>query len=315
MSLDPQIEYVLELVKNAGYPELHELSPADARAQFEQTVTVLDADPADVFDCADRAIDGPHGPIPIRIYTPRQPGPDTPLPVLLWLHGGGFVIGGLESYDSICRSLAIKADCIVVSVDYRLAPEHVFPAAPDDCYAALRWTAAHAHELGGDAQRIAVAGDSAGGNLSAVTAIAARDGGGPDLIFQLLVYPCTAPAPDSASHHDFAEGYLLTRGNIEWFYGLYTPDPTDRQDPRYAPLLCPDLSGLPPALVIVAGYDPLRDEGIAYAERLKEAGVPVELTNYAGMIHGFYSMSGAVDAGREAIDQSAKALRAAFSKD
>ncbi len=311
MSLDPQIEYVLELVKNAGYPELCDLSPAEARAQFEQTVTALDAEPAEILDSGDQTVDGPRGPIPVRIYRPRAS--DTALPVLLWLHGGGFVIGGLESYDSICRALATRADCIVVSVDYRLAPEHPFPAAPEDCYAALQWTAARAHEFGGDPARIAVAGDSAGGNLSAVTAIAARDGDGPDLVFQLLVYPCTAPAPDTASHHDFAEGYLLTRRNIEWFYSLYTPNPADRRDPRYAPLLCPDLSGLPPALVIVAGHDPLRDEGIAYAERLQEAGVAVELTNYTGMIHGFYSMAGAVDAGRAAIDQSAKALRAAFA--
>jgi acetyl esterase len=201
----------------------------------------------------------------------------------------------------------------VVSVDYRLAPEHKFPAAVDDSFAALTWVGQHAAEIGGDPNRIAAGGDSAGGNLAIVAAILARDAGSPPLVFQLLVYPPTAPYPDSASQLELAEGYLLTRKNILWFQNHYLHDDNDRQDIRYAPLICADLSRLPAALVIVAEYDPLRDEGIAYAERLRQAGNRVELTNYEGMVHPFFSMSGALDVGKQAIAQASVALKEAFA--
>ncbi len=231
----------------------------------------------------------------------------------MFYHGGGFVIGSLDSYDSLCRALANRAACIVVSVDYRLAPEHKFPAAVDDALEAYQWVSDHASELGGDAQRLAIAGDSAGGNVTAVTAIDIRDEGDIAPLLQILIYPVTDGTPETPSHHEFAEGRLLTRGNILWFYDHYMAEPEDAKNPRFSPLLADDLSGLAPALVIVAGHDPLRDEGIAYAKRLKEAGVTVELSNYEGMVHGFISFADAVDQGKAAIEQVAAALRTAFS--
>jgi acetyl esterase len=191
--------------------------------------------------------------------------------VMVWLHGGGHVVGSLTSYDALCRMLALEADCIVVSVDYRLAPEHKFPAGVDDCIAALVWAGAHAAEIGGDPDRIAVGGDSAGGNLAAVCAILARDRGFPRLVFQLLVYPRTAPDEELPSHYTYAEGHLLTRRAILWFHEHYRASDADRGDFRYAPLLCPDLTRLPPALVIVGECDPLRDDGITYARALRPA--------------------------------------------
>lgn len=309
MPLDPQIQDVLKLVEKAGYPDYWELTPQQARAQFEQTAPILDARPLRLHRVENRTLPGPAGDIPVRVYWPRTA--EEPLPLLVWLHGGGFVLGGLNSYDAICRWLSRHADCIVISVDYRLAPENKFPAAVEDCLAALNRTAEHAAELGGDPARIAIAGDSAGGNLAAVTSILSRDTGSMPC-FQLLVYPGTAPEPDSASHHRHAEGYLLSRKAILWFYDHYLTGATDRRDFRYAPLLAEDLSGLPPALVIVAGHDPLHDEGVAYAERLREAGTAVDLIDYPGMVHAFYSMSGAVDAARDALRRSAEALRRVF---
>ena len=230
----------------------------------------------------------------------------------MWFHGGGFVIGSLETHDSVCRMLANQADCIVVAVDYRLAPESKFPAAVEDCQAALKWVALHAVEFGGDASCIAVGGDSAGANLATVIAILARDAAHPKLVFQLLIYPCTAPEPETASHHKFKEGYVLTRNSITWFYRQYLKSGKDVNDFRFAPLLHDDLSGLPPSLIIVAGYDPLRDEGVEYAKKLIEAGNRVRLSNYEGMVHGFYLMGGAVDAARRAVTESAEAMRETF---
>jgi acetyl esterase/lipase len=312
MPLDPQVEQVLALVRAAGNREYWQMTPQEARDWHNRKAGLLDIKPPPVFRSEDRAIVGPRGDIPLRIFTPRQSVES--LPVLVWLHGGGHVVGSLDSYDALCRCLALQGDCIVVSVGYRLAPEHKFPAGVDDSLAALQWAGAHAADFGGDATRVAIGGDSAGGNLAAVCAILARDRGGPRLVFQLLVYPRTAPDENSRSHHACAEGYMLTRKTILWFHAHYRARDDDRNDFRYAPLVCADLSRLPPALIIVAEYDPLRDDGVLYAEALKRAGNTVTLTEYAGMVHPFFSMGGAIDMGRKAQADAAAALQAAFRR-
>ena len=312
MPLDPQMQFVLDLVKKANYPQFCELSPAEARQLFDKTAPVLDVKPEPIFGLAERPIPGPAGAIALRIFTPSLPEPGAALPVLLFLHGGGWVIGSLDSYDAMCRVLAKRAECIVVAVDYRLAPEARFPAAASDCLAAYEWLAANAANLGGDPARLAIVGDSAGGNLAAVTAQAIKRKGGPQPVLQVLIYPVTAGTLDTPSHRAYADGYLLTRRNMQWFYEHYAPAPADRRDPRLAPLLARDLAGLPPALVIVAEYDPLHDEGVAYAGALKAAGNRVILSDYAGMLHGFFSLSGVSDSGRQALAQTVAALRTAF---
>jgi acetyl esterase len=235
------------------------------------------------------------------------------LPGIVYFHGGGFVIGNLDSHDGTCRALANASGCAVVSVDYRLAPEHRFPAAPEDCYAALRFVAERGAELGIDARRLAVAGDSAGGNLAAVTALLARERRGPDVRFQLLVYPVADHAFDTPSYRDNAEGYFLSAAMMRWFWGHYLERPEQGDDPLASPLRAKDLAGLPPALVITAEYDPLRDEGEAYAARLKQAGVAAELLRYDGQIHGFFSLFDALDDGRAAVERAGAALRAALA--
>jgi acetyl esterase len=312
MPLDPQIEFVIGLVKQANAPEFWQLTPGQGREQYLLRVEKLKAREP-IHRTADRRIPGPGGEIAIRIYTPREAQPGERLPVLVWYHGGGFVIGNLDTHDSACRLLANQADCIVVSVDYRLAPEFKFPAAVEDAVAALKLVALHATEIGGDPARLAVGGDSAGGNLATVAAILARDAGFPKLAFQLLVYPCVAPEPETASHHKFAQGYVLTRNTITWFYKQYLRSQADTRDFRFGPLIADDLSNLPPALVLTAGYDPLRDEGVEYAKRLVEAGNRVRLSNYEGAIHGFYLMGGAVDIAKQAVAESAQMLRDAFA--
>ena len=312
MSLDPQARALLDAAKASGAPEMWELTPDQARAEYLRRTERVRAD-VDIYRVEDRQIPGPAQPIKVRIYTPRASKEHSSLPVLVWYHGGGFVIGDLDSHDSACRALANQAECLVVAVDYRLAPEHKFPGAVEDCEAALHWVAAHATELGGDPGRIAVGGDSAGGNLAAVVALLAREKGGPKLCFQLLIYPCVAPEPETPSHHQFAEGYLLTRKTITWFFKQYLRSSKDTRDPRYAPLEEKDLSSLPPALVIVAGFDPLRDEGVDYAKALIDAGNQVTLSNYEGMIHGFYLMGGMLDKANQAIEESAEHLKSAFT--
>ena len=311
MPLDPQIEIILGLAKQANLPEIWQLTPDQGREQYLTRVNTLKFNEP-IFRTEDRRLTGPGSDIPIRIYTPRELKTGEKLPVLMWFHGGGFVIGSLETHDSVCRMLANQADCIVVAVDYRLAPESKFPDAVEDCKAALKWVALHAVEFGGDASCMAVGGDSAGANLATVMAILARDAAHPKLVFQLLVYPCTAPEPETASHYKFKEGYVLSRNSITWFYRQYLRSGKDVKDFRFAPLILDDLSGLPAALIIVAGYDPLRDEGVEYARKLIEAGNRVRLSNYEGMVHGFYLMGGAVDAARRAVTESAEALREAF---
>jgi len=312
MPLDPQAEVILGLIKQAGLPELWQLTPDQAREQYRLRVAKL-AHKQSIFSSADRRIPGAGSDLALRIYHPREAKARERFPVLVWLHGGGFVIGDLDTHDHACRALATQADCMVVAVDYRLAPESKFPAAVDDCMAALRWLALHAPEIGADPIRIAVGGDSAGGNLAAVCAILARNDGFPKLAHQLLIYPCTAPEPEMPSQRKFAEGYVLTRNAITWFYKNYVRSPRDYYDFRFAPLVAEDLSGLPPALVLVAGYDPLRDEGVAYATRLIEAGNRVTLANYEGVMHGFLLMGGALDVARRAIAECAAALKDAFA--
>jgi acetyl esterase/lipase len=311
MPLDPQAELLLSLVKQAGLPEFWQLTPDQAREHFLTRVRKTEARDS-IHRSRDQRIPGPASDIAIRIYWPREARAGELFPCLLWFHGGGFVIGNLDTHDSACRMLANQTDCMVVAVDYRLAPEFKFPAAVDDCCAALRWLALHAREFGADPERIAVGGDSAGANLATVMALLARDEGHPKLVFQLLIYPCTAPEPEAPSHRKFADGYLLTRQTIVWFYKHYLRTQRDIQDFRFAPLMAKDLSSLPPALVIVAGYDPLRDEGVEYATKLIEAGNRVTLVNYEGMMHGFVLAGGVLDAARQAIAQSAAVLREAF---
>jgi acetyl esterase len=313
MPLDPQAELVIGLVKQSGAPEFWQLTPEQAREQYQLRVAKL-ATREPVFRAFDRRIPGAGSDLTVRVYQPREAKPGERLPVLLWFHGGGFVIGNLDTHDHACRALASQADCLVVAVDYRLAPEFRFPAAVDDCMAALRWMALNATQIGGDPRRIALGGDSAGGNLAAVCAILARNEGHPGVAFQLLIYPCTAPEPETASHRKFAEGYLLTRNNITWFYRQYVRSAKEFYDFRFAPLVTEDLSNLPPALVLVAGYDPLRDEGVEYAKRLIESGNRVTLVSYEGMVHGFLLMGGAVDAAQHALTQSSAAVKQAFSE-
>jgi acetyl esterase len=257
----------------------------------------------------DREIPGPDGPLPVRVYAPAREGL---LPALVYFHGGGWAICSLETHDNVCRALANRARCVVVSVDYRLAPEHPFPAAVEDCYAAACWAAERGAPLGIDAARVAVGGDSAGGNLAAVTSLLARERGGPRLAGQLLVYPITNDDFDTVSYKENAEGYFLTRRMMQWFFGHYLDDPAHRANPLVSPLRSERLDGLPPAHVVTADYDPLRDEGEAYAERLRQAGVATTVRRYPGVFHGFYSMFDQIDTGREAIEETARFLRGAF---
>jgi acetyl esterase len=312
MSLDPQAQAILDAVRKAGLPELWQLTPDQAREQYALRVKRLDVRDEPFHAAETLRIDVAERSLRVRVYRPREQMIGERLPVLVWYHGGGFVIGDLDTHDSACRRLARLAQCLVVAVDYRLAPEHRFPAAVDDAMAALRWVALHGERIGADPARIAVGGDSAGGNLAAVCALLARDEGFPTLALQLLIYPATAPEPETASHHRFAEGYLLTRNTVTWFYRQYLRSAKDQQDFRFGPLAADDLSKLAPAFVLVAGYDPLRDEGVQYASRLIEAGNRVTLVNYEGMIHGFFIMLGALDAARRAVEQSAAALGEAF---
>jgi acetyl esterase/lipase len=304
MALDPGLKIVLDqLAANPG-PQLHELPVEQARAFFD--AMQLPSPEVKIASVEDRRIPGPAGDIPVRIYRPEGQGP---LPALVYFHGGGWVIGSIETHDASCRDLANRVGCVVVSVDYRLAPEHRYPAAAEDCYAATRWVAENAASLGIDAGRIAIGGDSAGGNLTAVVALMARDRRGPALVHQLLIYPVTDADFTRASYRENAEGYLLTTTAMEWFWGHYVPDSAQRTEAYAAPLRAKDLAGLPPAFVITAEFDPLRDEGEAYAKRLAQAGVATRHERYAGAIHGFFAMGMLSEVARRVVDDAADELR------
>jgi acetyl esterase len=316
LPLHPQARAFLDPLNAAGPIDIWTLDPDSLRAAYGPLLAQRAVEP--VASVVDRAIPGPAGEIPIRVYTPEEapeetPGERGPLPVLVYYHGGGFVICDLDTHDSICRALANAARCAVVSVDYRLAPEHRFPAGPEDCYAAACWVAEQASSAGFDASRLAVAGDSAGGNLAAVVSLLARDRGGPRIAHQLLIYPVTDCAFDTPSYRENAEGYLLTREMMRWFWHHYLGRESDAANPLASPLRAEKLGGLPPATVLTAEFDPLRDEGEAYAARLREAGVPVEATRYEGVFHGFFGMTDVLEPAVQAVSQAANALRRAFA--
>lgn len=307
--LDIQLKGMLEAVAASGAPDLGDLPPPAGREMYRQIFAQGDLPPADVM-IEDRSIYALSGAIPLRIYTPRRK--NGVRGVVLYCHGGGFVLGDLDIYDSTCRTICNDSGCIVVAVDYRLAPEHPFPAAVEDCHAALAWLAAHAGEIGGDPQRLAVCGDSAGGNLAAVLALIARAEGIP-LRYQVLIYPVTSAAPgDLPSHTEFGEGYVLSRKAMLAFTRHYFGAAGRAPDWRGAPLLAEDLSGLAPALVMVGSYDVLRDDGEAYANAMSAAGVPTTLIEYKGLSHGFINMAAFLSAGRLALSQVGISLRDAL---
>jgi len=303
MPIDPAVQPLLDLINAPGSPGLETLSPAEARTMYEGLALLSPDDGADVASVAEQTIAG----VRCQVVTPHGDGP---FPALVWIHGGGWVIGSADLSLPTCRDLAAGSECVVVDVDYRLAPEAPFPAGPDDCAGVTRWVLGNAAELDGDAGRVAIGGDSAGGNLSAAIANEV-----PGLAFQLLVYPATDLTLSHASIDENGEGYLLTKASMIWFTDHYVAD-ADPEQARISPLYADDevIAAAPPALVITAEFDPLRDEGEAYADRLRDAGVAVQATRYDGQIHGFFSMASILPQGQVAVDEAIAALRTAFAR-
>jgi acetyl esterase len=315
-SLHPQSRALLDIVHRPNAPLFHTLPIEKARIESQKMYFAGRPDApevAEVRDIVAERAEAAGGPLKMRLYRPLGAEDHEALPALLWYHGGGWTIGDIASYDVVCRQLANAADCAVVSVAYRLGPEHKFPAAPTDTYFALRWLADNADRWGIDSTRLAVGGDSAGGNLAAVTSLQALEAGGPDLRLQLLIYPATDQTSKRESHTRFGEGYLLTQATIRHFQACYLDGDTDRLDWRASPLLAPSVAGLPPARVIVAECDPVVDDCLAYAQRLEASGVPVVYSSYAGMVHGFFAWGRWFSDAVRAIAESAQALRDAFA--
>lgn len=305
--LAAEYQLLLRLVALSGHPGLAAMTPARARAEMQRSAHVFAGPTPPLARVEDRALPGHAGEVPSRLYVPRDDG--TRRPLVVYYHGGGWVIGGVDTHDTSCRHLAREADVGVLSIDYRLAPEHRFPAAVDDALAAFRWGAANADALGFDPRRVAVAGDSAGGNLAAVVALLTTHSGEPRPAAQLLAYPVTDLSTKHASYRLFADGFLLTERDMDWFRAHYLPDAAAALDPRASPLLADDLRGLPPALVLTCGFDVLRDEGEAYARRLEDAGVRVVLRRHAGLIHGFCNALNASPLSRAATVAAARSFR------
>jgi acetyl esterase len=307
MPLHPQFKAMLDQAAAAGGVPASEAPVADTRAMYRGMRVA--APQIEVGHVEDRRIPGAGSEIPVRIYTPRGRGPH---PVLVNFHGGGWVIGDLDTADAVCREMCRLVGCVVVSVDYRLAPEHRFPAAVDDCYAATVWVASHAAELDVDPRRLAVGGESAGGNLAAVVALLARDRGGPAIAVQLLCYPVLSAAMDTPSYRENGEGYLLTRDTMRWFWAQYCPRAADRSLATASPARAARFDGLPDAIVVTAEFDPLRDEGQAYAAQLRAAGNRVEYVCHDGLIHDFLGLAALIPAARPALERTAASLRHAF---
>jgi len=314
--LHPKARALLDFMRDSGVAPTHTLEPADARRLYRERRSVTQPDPPVVAQSLDLQAQGPHGPIALRLIKPilqRHVDATSPLPVLVYYHGGGWTIGDLDTHDTLCRELANAAACAVLAVDYRMGPEHRFPCAVDDCIAATYWCRDHAARLGLDPQRIAVGGDSAGGNLAAVVALAARDAADLPLAFQLLIYPATDMRCGAPSHTSNGQGYLLTRDTMAYFHDHYIDNVANDLDWRASPLLHPDLSGLPDAFVLTAGFDPLRDEGLQYAQRLTLAGNRATHVCFERQIHGFITMGRVIDEANAAVvmcaAQLARALR------
>lgn len=312
--LTPAMRDVLRRMAKAHRSHLHDLAPEQARIAYEVGAGVLEIPKIDLPRVEDLHIPARDGAaLPARLYAPQASGSGQPLPVLLYLHGGGFTIGSVKTHDQLCRSLASQAGCAVVSLDYRLAPEYKFPTASNDAWDALQWLASEGAALGLDTTRIAVGGDSAGGTLAAVCAILARDAGLP-LALQLLIYPGTTAHQDTVSHDTYAHGLILEKEGIAWFFQNYVRNAADREDWRFAPLLAPDVDGVAPAFICLAELDPLVDEGVQYADKLRMAGVAVDLEIYRGVTHEFIKMGRAIPEARQAQTDAAQALRTAFGQ-
>ena len=312
MALDPESQRLIDLMAAANRPGWNTLTPQAARELYlSLRAGAQGPRPAEVT-VVDRTIPGPAGDLPVRLYRPASAAADAKLPALVYAHGGGWVFGNLDSHDVLCAQLAIEAGIAVFHVDYRLAPEARFPGAFDDVVAALKWVAANGASVGIDPTRLAIGGDSAGGNLAAAVAIWARDNGGPKLLMQLLAYPVTDAVARTESYRRYEDGYGLNAITMEWFFDHYTPDKTSRSDWRVSPLRAASLAGLPPALVVTAGYDPLRDEGRAYAWRLQQDGTQADLVEFGGMLHGFLSSPMLLHGARRGTTLCAAALREAL---
>ena len=310
MRLDPRLKEILDSLDPSAETPVEEMTPAEARAVWKEEMAAVAGTPLPVKSVRERSVPGLGGPLAVRLYEPEDAGAG-PLPILVYYHGGGWIRGDLDTHDDVCRYLCHHAGCLVASVAYRLSPEHRFPEPLDDCYAATRWISENAAGLGADPARLAIGGDSAGGNFACGVSLMARDRGGPAIAFQLLIYPVTDLASETESKRLYSSGYLLD--SMPFYIASYIGAEADRTAPLASPLRAPDLSNLPPAFVLTAGFDPLRDEGDAYAARLRAAGVPTGHRCHESMIHGFVSITGLIETAEAGLADSAAALRAALA--
>ncbi len=307
MPLDPLVKGFLDSMKAAGGPKMSEIGAPAARETFVGLMQMVGPKDVPVGKTQNLSVPGAAGAIPIRVYSPVAAGND-PMPALVYYHGGGFVIGNIETHDGLCRMMANEGGFRVISVDYRLAPEHKYPAAFDDAFAALQWVESHAAEIGVDAGRIAVGGDSAGGALAAEVAQAAKAKGGLSLAAQMLLFPVTQIGAETSSLREFAVGYFLEKETLDWFYASYLPSGADLSDPKISPLRAKDVSGLPPAFVMLGGFDPLHDEGMQYADKLRAAGVKVTVADHSDMVHCFVYLQAVLPQAHEALAAAARAV-------